>query len=140
MSRQDARSQHRGGVPPCWWGGLALAAAAAFGTGRAWRGEGLTATGQRQCAPASGLLEGVQEQPPEAPTEDLRRQEEVGAARDPPGRVGRQAPSRQDTMEMRVMVELLAPRMEDGEAPDLCAEMLRVSGNILERLCDGPKE
>ena len=38
------------------------------------------------------------------------------------------------------MVELLAPRMEDGEAPDLCAEMLRVSGNILERLCDGPKE
>jgi hypothetical protein len=71
------------------------------------RRKALTAPGQCQHPSASGLLEGVQEQPPEAPTEDLHRQEKVWAAGDPPGPVGRQAPSREDTMEMRVMVELI---------------------------------
>jgi len=43
-------------------------------------------------------------------------------------------------MEMRMMVELLAPGMEPGEAADVRPKMLRVSGDVLERLCHGPKE
>jgi len=43
-------------------------------------------------------------------------------------------------MEMRVMVELLAPGVEHGEAADLCPEMLRVRGDVLERLGDCAKE
>jgi hypothetical protein len=56
------------------------------------------------------------------------------------GPVGCQAPRGQDTMEMRVMVQLLAPGMEHGEAADLRPEMLRVPGDVLERLGDGAKE
>ena len=43
-------------------------------------------------------------------------------------------------MEMRMMVELLAPGVEDGEAPDLGPEMLGVLGKVLERLGDRAKE
>jgi hypothetical protein len=53
---------------------------------------------------------------------------------------GRQASSGEDTVEMRVMVELLAPGMEHRQAADVRPEMLRVPGDILERLRHGPKE
>ena len=43
-------------------------------------------------------------------------------------------------MEMRVMVQLLAPGVEHGEAADLRAEMLRIPSNVLECLGDGAKE
>jgi len=43
-------------------------------------------------------------------------------------------------MEMGMMVELLAPRVQHGEAANLGPEMLRGSGDILERLGDGAKE
>jgi hypothetical protein len=43
-------------------------------------------------------------------------------------------------MEMGVMVQLLAPGVEDGEATDLGPKMRRVLGNILEGLRDGAKE
>jgi len=39
-----------------------------------------------------------------------------------------------------VMVELLAPGVEDGEAADLGAKMLGGSGDVLERLGDCVKE
>jgi hypothetical protein len=43
-------------------------------------------------------------------------------------------------MEMRVMVQLLAPGVQHGEAADLRPEMLRVPGDVLERLGDSAKE
>jgi hypothetical protein len=43
-------------------------------------------------------------------------------------------------MEMRVMVQLLAPGVEHGEAADLRPEMRGVLGDVLERLGDGAKE
>ena len=102
---------------------------------------------QRAAAPRKGegalgvcVAQRVKEQVAEAPTEDLHRQEEVWATREPPRPIGCQPPSRQDTMEMRMMVELLAPGMEPGEAADVRPKMLRVSGDVLERLCHGPKE
>ena len=62
------------------------------------------------------------------------------ATGEPSGPVGRQAASGEDTVEMRVMVELLAPGMEHRQAADVRPEMLRVPGDVLERLRHGPKE
>ena len=41
---------------------------------------------------------------------------------------------------MLMVVELLAPGVEHGEAADLRPEMLGVPGDVLERLGDGAKE
>ena len=43
-------------------------------------------------------------------------------------------------MEMRVMVQLLAPGVEHGEAAELGPEMFGVLSNVLECLGDGAKE
>jgi hypothetical protein len=43
-------------------------------------------------------------------------------------------------MQMGMMVELLAPGMEHGEAADLCAEMLGGPGDVLQCLGDGAQE
>src|SRR5439155_20511266 len=72
--------------------------------------------------------------------EDTEGQEEGWSTRHPLGPVGGQASRRQDTVEMGVMVELLAPGMEHGEPADLCAEMLGVPGDVLKRLGDRAKE
>lgn len=56
------------------------------------RRDGMPASGPWQGTPTSGGLAGIQEQPPEALTEDLHREEKVRAAGEPPGPVGRQAP------------------------------------------------
>jgi len=100
----------------------------------------LTASGQGQLALAIEVLQACQVQSPKAPREDADGQEEVWPTRGPLGPVERQAPCGEDAMEMRVMVELLAPGVEHGEAADLCPEMLRVRGDVLERLGDRAKE
>src|SRR2546423_15202247 len=64
----------------------------------------------------------------------------MGPTRHPMRAIRSQAPRGQDTMQVGVMVQLLAPGVEDGEAADLGAEMLRVPGDILERLGDRAKE
>jgi len=43
-------------------------------------------------------------------------------------------------MEMGMMVELLAPGVEHGKAPNLCTQMLRVPSDILECLRHGTQE
>jgi hypothetical protein len=79
-------------------------------------------------------------QSPKAAREDTDGQEEVWSTRHPLGPVGGQASRRQDTVEMGVMVELLAPGMEHGEPADLCAEMRGVPGDVLKRLGDRAKK
>src|SRR5215831_12476150 len=103
-------------------------------------GECATATRQGQVALRIELLQPRQVQTPKAPREDADGQEEVGSTRQPLGPVGRQAPRGQDTMQMRVMVQLLAPGVQHREATDLGPEMFGVLGNVLERLGDGAKE
>ena len=64
----------------------------------------------------------------------------MGPTRHPTRAIRSQAPRGQDTMQVGVMVQLLAPGVEDGEATDLGAEMLGGPGDILERLGDRAKE
>jgi len=86
------------------------------------------------------VLQPHQIQPPKTPREDADGQEEVRPTRDPLGAIGRQAPRRQDTMEMGMMMQLLAPGVEDGEATDLGSKMLGILSNVLEGLRDAAKE
>ena len=103
-------------------------------------GEILTATCEGQVALAIEVGQSCEVQSPKAAREDTDGQEEVRPTREPLGPVRRQASRRQDTVEMGVMVELLAPGMEHGEPADLCAEMLGVPGDVLKRLRDRAKE
>src|SRR5439155_21373467 len=99
-----------------------------------------TATRQGQLALTIEVLQPRQVESPKAPREDADGQEEVRPTRDPLGPVGCQASRGQDTMQMGMMVQLLTPGVQHGEAADLGPEMLRVSSDILERLADGTKE
>ena len=83
---------------------------------------------------------GHEVQAPKAPREDADGQEEVRPTRHPLGAIEGEAPGGEDTMEMRVMVQLLAPGVEHGEAPNLRAEMRGVPGDVLERLGHRAKE
>ena len=103
-------------------------------------GECPTTTRQGELALAIELLEPRQVQPPKTPREDPDGQEEVGSTWHPPRAISREPASGQDTMEMGMMVELLAPGVQHGEAADLGSEMLRVSSNVLKGLRDGAKE
>ena len=103
-------------------------------------GAPLTTPRQGELALAIELREPRQGQPPKTPREDADGQEEVGPTRHPLGAIWRSATRGQDTVQMRVMVELLAPRVQHGEAANLGPEMLGVPGNVLERLRHGATE
>jgi hypothetical protein len=98
------------------------------------------ATRQGQLALAIDLRQARKGEAPEASREDTDGQEEVGATRHPTCTIRRYPTGGQDTMEMGVMVELLAPGVEHGEAADLSPEMLWVPSDVLERLGDRAKE
>src|SRR4029077_6182613 len=71
---------------------------------------------------------------PETAREDPDGQEEVGATRHPPCAIRSPPSGGQDTMQMGVMVELLAPRVQYGEAADLRTQMLGGWSDGLEGL------
>jgi hypothetical protein len=57
------------------------------------------------------------------------RQEEAWSATDPAGTVERWATAWYNAMDMRVVMQGLPPSMEDGDEPDLGAEMLWIGSN-----------
>lgn len=66
----------------------------------------------------------MQKQAAEQPREDADRQEEAGPASDPACAVGRRSTTRHDTVDMRMVLQGLAPGMEDGGHAELGTEML----------------
>ena len=95
----------------------------------AGEGGGLGEAGERAEEAEFAGLEGgaqfVEEQPAEEPREHAHRQEEAGPAGDPARAVERQAAAGHDAMDVRMMVQVLAPGMEHGDEADLGAEVLR---------------
>src|SRR5215208_2213698 len=62
-------------------------------------------------------------------------QEEIRAGRaDPPPPVQRQPAARDDAVQVRVLGQLLAPGMEDREKSDSSPQLLRVGGDLQQRL------
>jgi len=71
--------------------------------------------------------------------EDLHRQEEVVPCGNPAGVVRGQAAGRYDTVDMRVMKQLLIPGMQYAEEPDLRAQVARMAGDLEQGFGAGPK-
>ena len=99
-----------------------------------------TTTREGQLVLAIELCKAGEVEVPEAAREDTNGQEEVGTTRHPPCTIQREPPGGQDTMEMGMVVQLLAPGMQHSEAPNLRAEMLGLLGDVLECLGDRAKE
>jgi hypothetical protein len=76
----------------------------------------------------------VEEQPAEQAAEHADRQEEPRATGDPARVVERWTAAGHDAMDVRVVMQALAPGVKHGDEADLGAEMLRVGGDGAQRL------
>src|SRR5262249_23274451 len=76
----------------------------------------------------------VEEQAAEEAREDANRQKEPGAAGDPTRMVERWTAAGHDAMDMRVVMQVLAPSVQHRDEADLGAEMLRVGSDRTQRL------
>ena len=90
------------------------------------------------------LIEGVTEQreelAPEHAAEHAHREEEAWLTFDPVRAIGRDSASRHHAVHMRVVFEVLAPGVQDGQEPDLGPEVLRIGGDLLQGLGGGAEQ
>ena len=90
------------------------------------------------------LIEGTAKQSqkltPEHAAEHAHRQEESGPAGDPARAIESQPASRHDAMHMRMVLEVLAPGVEDRQDSDLGPEMLGIGGDLLQRFGGGSEQ
>ena len=91
----------------------------------------------------SAILKSLFECVDELAAKDFRQhllgKEVVVAGTNPAGVIVREAAGGHDTMDMRVNIELLAPRMQDTKEADFCAEVSgiktnRMSGTLLPHI------
>ncbi len=71
----------------------------------------------------------------EYPAECADGQEEAVRRRDPSGAIRSKPASRNDVMDVRMMLKVLSPGMEHAKESDLCSQMLRVTGEFQQ--CGG---
>src|SRR6266404_9919326 len=81
-----------------------------------------------------GWLQLAQEQPAEQPRQHAHRQEETGATSDPAGAVKRGPAAGNDAMDVRMMVQGLAPGVENHGHAELGAKMPGIGRDGGERL------
>jgi hypothetical protein len=96
--------------------------------------------GETQSARVEGLVQTLQKEAAKEPREDPHAEEEAGTTRDPARAVATQAAAGDHAMHVRMMLKLLAPRVEHEEETDLGAEMRPVGGNGPERRGGRPKQ
>src|SRR5690606_34012210 len=82
----------------------------------------------------------LQEQSSEQARENPDREEESGLAGDPPLAVRGQAAAGDNAMQMRMMVQVLAPGVQHGEEADLGTQMLGICGDGAQGLGGGAEE
>ena len=78
-------------------------------------------------------LETLQKQAPEQARKHANRKEETGPASNPPITVRGDAAARHDAMHMRMMIEVLAPGVQDGGDADVGAKVFWIGGDGGER-------
>src|ERR1700722_14237331 len=84
-----------------------------------------------QPLPAEGALQTGNKLASEYAAEHLDRQEEGGSRRNPPGGICGQSAAWQDTVDVRMSLQCLAPRMKEAETADFCTEVFGI-GRYLE--------
>jgi hypothetical protein len=94
--------------------------------------EGLQGAREAEASVLEGFGKQGQELAPEESAQHSDRQEEVGRGSDPTGSVRGQASGRHDAVQMRMVMEGLAPGMEYGQEPDLGPEMAGVGRDLQE--------
>ena len=72
-----------------------------------------------QLSRIEGLLQVFQEEPEEETAQNPNRQEEIGLAGNPTRAVRGEAAAGDHAMQVGMVEEILTPRMEDREEPDL---------------------
>ena len=95
---------------------------------------------KRQPAGIEGGLQLLQEQPTEQARQHPHRQKEAGSTGDPTPAVRRQAAAGDETMDVRMVLQVLAPGVEHGDETDLGAEMPWIGGDRAQRLGRGPEQ
>jgi hypothetical protein len=81
-----------------------------------------------------GLAQGGEKGAAEAATEYLDREEEVPGARQPSRAIPGEATGGDEAMHMRMMMELLTPRVQHTQKAELRTQMLGIPRNRLEGL------
>jgi len=93
-----------------------------------------------QHASGEGLFQIVQEQASEHPRQDPDRQEEPRSAGDPTLTVRRDPAAGDETVQMRVVHQVLSPGVQHGQEADLRAQMLGVGGDAAQCLRRRPEQ
>src|SRR5712691_9219750 len=87
-----------------------------------------------------GLVKRGEQRAPEKPAEDTHREKEAFGTRNPGGAIQGEPASRDETMDMGMMVQRLPPSVQHSQKPDLGPQMPRLPGNRLERRGHGLKQ
>ena len=95
---------------------------------------------ERELALGEGATSEVDEFAPEDLAQHSHGKEEAGAAGDPLTAVGGQSTAGDHTVHVRMVQQVLAPGVEDGQHADARPEMLWVCGDLLEGLCGSTQE
>ena len=82
----------------------------------------------------------VEKEPPEEPREHPNGQEEAGPAGDPALAVRGDAAAGYDAVHVRMVQQVLPPRVQDRDEADLRAQVLRIGGDRAQRLGAGAKQ
>jgi hypothetical protein len=72
--------------------------------------------------------------------QDFHRKKEAVARANPGGLIGSEPSRRDDAVNMRMMLQVLAPCMEDADEAGVGAEMARVSGYLQQCGCAGTEQ
>lgn len=105
----------------------------------AWS-QGLELAMEGEFSLVESLLEVAEELASKEATQDADGEKEVGAGDDPASGIERQPATRDHCVNMRVVVEVLAPGMQDNEESDAGPQMLRISGEGEEALGGGAEK
>ncbi len=106
----------------------------------AWFRERCKVTVELQLAFTERRLEAGEELAAEDASEHLDRQEEGAARRDPAGVIRCQAASRDDAVNMGMVLQALVPGMKHAEEADLRAQVSRVACDLQQRGGAGPEQ
>ena len=87
-----------------------------------------------------GAAEQRQELAPEPAAEHAHREEEPGLASEPLRAVKRQPAAWHDTVDVRVVLEVLSPGVQDDQQPDLGPEVLGIGSDLLQGLGGGAEQ
>ena len=102
--------------------------------------EGRDRAGEDKLAGGEGAVKGRQVLAAEDRREGADREEEAGGRGDPASPVPTERAPGDDTVQMQVLGEILAPGMEDGRAADVTAEVARIAAKGGQRGGDGAEQ